>query len=87
MGRARVIEIQNTESIQPEELVSHRIRRGERILFKTRNSSRGWQTDTFIEDFVFISKEAGYQFRKEPKYCIRTTPSSTGLSKRGLLGV
>ena len=58
VGRARVIEIQNTESIKPEELVSHRIRRGERILFKTRNSSRGWQTDTFIEDFVFISKEA-----------------------------
>lgn len=58
VGRARVIEIQDTESIKPEELARHRIRRGERILFKTRNSSRGWQTDTFIEDFVFISKEA-----------------------------
>ena len=58
VGRVRVIEIQDTESIKPEELARYRIRRGERILFKTRNSSRSWQTNTFIEDFVFISKEA-----------------------------
>ena len=60
VGRARVIEIQDTESIKPGELIHHRIRRGERILFKTRNSSRGWQTHTFIEDFVYISKEAAH---------------------------
>ncbi|MFQ5873136.1 MAG: cyclase family protein [Dehalococcoidia bacterium] len=58
VGRARVIEIEDTESIKPEELVPHQIRRGERILFKTRNSLRVWQTDTFMEDFVFISSEA-----------------------------
>ncbi len=58
IGRARVIEIKDTEAIKPEELTGHRIRRGERILFKTRNSSRVWQTDAFIEDFVFISGEA-----------------------------
>ncbi len=46
------------ESIKPEELARNRIRRGERVLFKTRNSLRVWQTDTFIEDFVFISDEA-----------------------------
>lgn len=58
MGRARVIEIRDGESIKPEELIPHRIRAGERILFKTRNSSRVWQNDKFAEDFVFISKEA-----------------------------
>jgi len=58
VGRARVVEIKDTKSIKPEELFQHRIRRGERILFRTRNSSRVWQTDTFIEDFVFISDEA-----------------------------
>ena len=60
VGRARVIEIQDTVSIKPEELSGHHIRRGERILFKTRNSSRVWQTDTFIEDFVFVSNEAAH---------------------------
>ena len=58
VGRARVIEVHDTESIKLDELVRHRIRRGERLLFKTRNSSRVWQTDTFIEDFVSLSIEA-----------------------------
>jgi arylformamidase len=58
IGRARVIEIRDPESIKPEELHPHRIQRGERVLFKTRNSARCWQTDDFVEDFVYISQEA-----------------------------
>lgn len=58
VGRARVIEIGDTESIKPGELERHHIRRGERILFKTRNSSHVWQTDSFVEDFVSVSGEA-----------------------------
>jgi len=64
VGRARVIEIQDAESIKPEELLPHKIRRGERILFKTRNSSWAWQTDEFVEDFVFISREAATYLSK-----------------------
>lgn len=58
MGRARVLEIKDEESIKPEELARHRIRRGERILFKTRNSPRVWQSDRFVDDFVYISDAA-----------------------------
>lgn len=58
VGRARIIEIKDPESIKPGELAGYDIRRGERILFKTRNSAHVWQEDTFKEDFVFISKEA-----------------------------
>jgi len=58
VGRARVIEIRDTQAIKPEELVKHRIRRGERILFKTQNSSHVWQKDEFVEDFVSISDDA-----------------------------
>ena len=58
VGPVRIIEIQDRESVKPEELARHGIRRGERILFKTINSSRGWQSDAFIEDFVFISEKA-----------------------------
>ena len=58
VGRARVIEIRDAESIKPDELYEHRIRRGERILFKTRNSSRVWQRNEFVEDFVFLSVDA-----------------------------
>lgn len=58
MGRARVIEIHDPESIKPYDLNPHKIRHGERILFKTQNSARGWPSAAFIEDFVYISQEA-----------------------------
>src|SRR5919202_2664672 len=58
IGRARVIEVHDPESIKPDELRPHKIHGGERILFKTRNSVRAWQEDAFIEDFVYVSKEA-----------------------------
>jgi len=58
IGRARVIEIGDPQSIKPEELRPYQIQRDERILFKTRNSTRCWQTNDFVEDFVYISQEA-----------------------------
>ena len=58
MGLARVIEIQDPTSIKPDELDPHGIGRGERVLFKTRNSSLAWWTRDFIEDFVYVSQEA-----------------------------
>ena len=58
IGRARVIEIRDPESIKPGELQPHNIRQGERLLFKTLNSTRYWKTDTFVEDFVYLSQEA-----------------------------
>jgi arylformamidase len=57
IGKARVIEIQDSRLIKPEELKVNNIQAGERILFKTRNSSRAWENNTFYEDFVAISKE------------------------------
>ena len=54
-GRARIIEIRDSESIKPEELEPYQIRRGERLLFKTINSSKAWKEDTFTEDFVYLS--------------------------------
>jgi arylformamidase len=57
IGRARVIQIEDMKSVKPGELVRHKIRRGERILFKTRNSPRCWQSDSFVEDFVYLSAD------------------------------
>ena len=59
VGRARVIEILSRDAIRPAHLERHRIRAGERLLFKTRNSARCWGTDEFVEDFVHISADAG----------------------------
>jgi arylformamidase len=58
IGRGRVIGIADEHAVTAEELLPHRIRRGERILFKTRNSDRCYKTDDFVEDFVYISAGA-----------------------------
>jgi arylformamidase len=59
MGPARVIEIKDTRFINPEELMHHDIQAGERILFKTINSSY-YKKGEFIEDFVHITKESAH---------------------------
>jgi arylformamidase len=58
MGRARVIEIKDSVSIKPEELERHNIRPGERILFKTTNSSWVYDCDTFTTPYVYITRDA-----------------------------
>lgn len=58
VGRARVLAIRSPVEITPEELRPHRIRRGERLLFRTRNSARCWKSDAFVKDFVCISAAA-----------------------------
>lgn len=57
MGPARVIGIEDPVAVTPRELPSD-LQRGERILFRTRNSSLNWSEAPFLEDYVYISKEA-----------------------------
>jgi arylformamidase len=58
IGRARIVAIEDRESITVAELAPHRIRPGERILFKTHNSDHPWQNGAFAEDFVYLSAAA-----------------------------
>ena len=58
IGLARVIEIRDRESIKVEELRRHRIRRGERILFKTYGSAARWRRRKFDGRYVYVTPEA-----------------------------
>jgi len=58
IGPARVIEIKDKEAVKVEEIANQRIKPGERILFKTRNSKNAWKSDDFDKNFIYISKEA-----------------------------
>ena len=58
IGPARVIAIRDPHRITIEELRRHRIRRGERLLFRTRNSAKCWKTHDFVEEFVSLSTPA-----------------------------
>src|ERR1043165_4788774 len=56
IGPSRVIEIKDADSVKPAELVKHKLRDGERILLKTRNSKLQWWLEEFDTRFIHISK-------------------------------
>jgi arylformamidase len=58
MGEARVIDIEHPRQITAGEIRGHRLQAGERVLFRTSNSGRCWDSGTFVEDFVYISEPA-----------------------------
>ena len=58
VGRARVVEIHDPEAIRLTELEQYRLAKGDRVLFKTRNSVQCWKTDHFQEKFIYIAPDA-----------------------------
>lgn len=54
IGPARVIAIKNPQLIRVDEIEPHGIRRGERVLFRTRNSDIAWRSEEFQRSFVHI---------------------------------
>ena len=59
LGPCRVIEIHDREAVRTAELPDN-LQRGERVLFKTDNSSKSIALERFAEDFVYVSKEAAH---------------------------
>jgi arylformamidase len=58
IGPARVIAISDTIAIRRPELEQHNLQAGERILIKTPNSAKSWNSDAFDEEYVFIAADA-----------------------------
>jgi arylformamidase len=59
IGPCRVLGLQSKTSVSVEDLKPHNLRKGERILLKTSNSTKSWAMQPkFDRDFVYISKEA-----------------------------
>jgi len=58
IGPARVIQIRDLNVIGRDELEKCDIRAGERLLFKTANSTRCWKCRHFLKEFVHVNAEA-----------------------------
>ena len=78
IGPARVIEIADTHAVTIDELRRHDIAGGERVLFKTLNSVRCWQTDDFVEDFVYVSQAAARYLASLPVQLVGVDYLSVG---------
>jgi len=60
IGPCRVIRMEVEDQIMPKDLEGLDLQKGERIIFKTRNTERSWEMGTtFDADFVSISEAAG----------------------------
>jgi arylformamidase len=77
IGPARVIAVKNKVSISPGELAAYRIKRGERIIFKTRNSNY-WQTGKFNKSFVYISSDGAKHLVSKGISCVGIDYLSVG---------
>jgi arylformamidase len=58
VGTCLVVEIKDPESIKSKDITNARIRKGDRVLFKTANSYRCYKTDAFVDSYVYIAPEA-----------------------------
>ena len=58
VGPCRVIEIKDRKFITVKELKPYNIKKGERVLFKTRNSPESYAGKKFMEDYVYFSDES-----------------------------
>lgn len=58
IGRCRVYELDCEDQITADDLKKLRLVPGQRVLFKTRNSTRSWAMNEFDKDFVSIRQDA-----------------------------
>ncbi len=59
MGSARVIAIKDKKQVTVAELAAAKVKAGERILLKTKNSPGAWKkSPKFVEDAVYIAPDA-----------------------------
>ena len=79
IGRARVVEIRDPQSIGVAELRPLEPRPGERLLFRTKNSERSWPSQPFLEDYVFLSLEGA-------KYLVTCGVRTVGIDYLSIAG-
>ena len=66
IGRCKVIEFDVEDQITAEDLKKVKLAPGQRVLFKTRNSTRSWAMTEFDKNFVSIRADAA-QYLVEQK--------------------
>jgi arylformamidase len=78
IGPARVVSIRDPRAIGVDELLALEPRRGERLLFKTRNSNL-WSKDEFATDYVYLSLEGA-------KYLVESGVRTIGIDYLSIAG-
>lgn len=84
IGPARVLEIpDDVVEIGEQELRTHGIEPGERILLKTSNSVRCWNSDEFVPDFAHLTLDGASYLAQAGIRAIGTDYLSIGRGEQG----
>ena len=70
IGPAKVIHITDPHQITFSELKEADIEKGDRLLFRTRNSDSDWSMKPFMKDYVYLSTNAAQYLVKHGIICI-----------------
>jgi arylformamidase len=65
IGAALLIDVPDAEVITADLLAPHEIGPGERILIRTRNSQRCWNSDEFVADYSYLSVDGAELLARE----------------------
>jgi arylformamidase len=80
MGPVRVLAIEDPKSIGVAELRTFEPRSGERLLFRTRNSTRCWARPHFVADYVYLSLEGA-------RFLVHCKVRSVGIDYLSIAGI
>ncbi len=69
IGPARVIDVRHRNVIRARDLLLHDVKKGERILLKTSNSTRAWGRGSFAKDYVYLAPD-GARFLASLPICL-----------------
>jgi arylformamidase len=78
MGQAKLFSFEHTMQITSNELKDLPISKGDRILFKTRNSDTDWSRQPFQTNFVHLSVDAAWHLKNKEVACIGVDYLSIG---------
>ena len=80
LGDVRVLALSGGPAITAAALRAHAPRRGERLLFKTRNSSRRWDTAAFQPGFTYLSSDGA-------RYLVEVGVRTVGIDYLSIAGM
>jgi arylformamidase len=78
IGPAKVFHIRDTKEINYAEIKDLGIEKGDRVLFRTRNSETDWEREPFHEDYVYLATDAAKYLADKGIRCIGVDYLSLG---------
>jgi arylformamidase len=69
-GEANIFQIENEQAITLEVIKNFEINKGDRVLFKTKNSEKDWTMRPFNKNYIYLATDAAKYLKEKGVACI-----------------